>query len=498
MADAAPLTKGSDRGVGRTILPLALVVAIAVVVRVVLGTDTDVSWLITVSEKMLAGERLYRDVLETNPPAAVFIYWVPVALAKPIGLRPETAVDLFCFLWAGAALWGAGLVLRGSERLADLDRRVLLVAAAGIFLILPMVNFAQREHFAAMAATPMLAIYARRAAGEPVALRAVLLAAFGAAIAVGIKPPLALPLGFGALAAAWCGRDWRAFVGPENMAGAVLFAAYLATTYLAYPAFFSDIAPALAEVYAPHRVEWALLVGQPPPVLWAVLLAMTLALLPWRPSVAVLAAASVGGAIAYLVQGKGWSYQAYPMVAFGLLAFAALAAGRVRTAGGSLGARGILMASSVLLVVLGQLGWNAMSGRLVEIAPEVRGLAPHAKMLLIGNNIGMGHPLVRLVDGRWVGSLPSLWASAGARKLAAAPGVQPEQALRYAAYQQHERDVLVRDIERHRPDLILIGTDRIDWGAWAAEDVRLKDLLATYAPVLTVRGGVLLRRRAAG
>ena len=36
--------------------------------QVLLRVNVDVAWLLTVGEKMLDGQRLYVDILETNPP----------------------------------------------------------------------------------------------------------------------------------------------------------------------------------------------------------------------------------------------------------------------------------------------------------------------------------------------------------------------------------------------------------------------------------------------
>ena len=51
------------------------------------GTIADTSWLITVCERVLAGERLYVDLIETNPPFSVWLYMPPVALANALGVR---------------------------------------------------------------------------------------------------------------------------------------------------------------------------------------------------------------------------------------------------------------------------------------------------------------------------------------------------------------------------------------------------------------------------
>src|SRR5271157_3589705 len=101
-------------------LPLILVLSVAIVARHVAAVDPDVSWLLTVAERLLDGQRLYVDVIESNPPASVFLYVPPVAIARLLGLRPEAVTDGLVLVAACASLWVAGRVLTRA-RLLDVD-----------------------------------------------------------------------------------------------------------------------------------------------------------------------------------------------------------------------------------------------------------------------------------------------------------------------------------------------------------------------------------------
>ena len=68
----------------RPALPLLAVVIVAILLRFLIVTATDVSWLITLSEKILDGKTLYVDLIEVNPPASVFLYLPAVMLAQLI------------------------------------------------------------------------------------------------------------------------------------------------------------------------------------------------------------------------------------------------------------------------------------------------------------------------------------------------------------------------------------------------------------------------------
>src|SRR5580704_17308889 len=96
----------------RTWLPLALILTAAMVVRHYVGANTDVSWEITLSEKVLDGQRLYADLIELNPPASTFLYLPAVALARALGLAPEIVVDALVLTGALLSLAIAGDIVR--------------------------------------------------------------------------------------------------------------------------------------------------------------------------------------------------------------------------------------------------------------------------------------------------------------------------------------------------------------------------------------------------
>ena len=77
--------------------PILGVIAAAAFFQPFLTTTTDVSWLITLSERILAGQTPYVDFLELNPPASLLLYLAPVAVARLTGAAPEFMVAAFGF-----------------------------------------------------------------------------------------------------------------------------------------------------------------------------------------------------------------------------------------------------------------------------------------------------------------------------------------------------------------------------------------------------------------
>src|SRR6185369_15480682 len=145
---------------------ICIIVAVAAWLRYTLPLNVDVSWWLLVSERMLDGQRLYVDILETNPPMAGSVYLLAVALARASHIRPELATAILIFALTALSLTLVWLVLRTSalrDRLAD---GRLAAWTTALLLIAPMYDFGQREHLALITVLPAIAVYILRARGE--------------------------------------------------------------------------------------------------------------------------------------------------------------------------------------------------------------------------------------------------------------------------------------------------------------------------------------------
>lgn len=140
-------------------LPVAAALAIAILMQCLwIPVDADVSWLITLSERVLAGDRLYVDLLEANPPASVWMYLPQVWLAHALAVRPEPVLIGFAML---AALVSIHCTLALARRLPVPPHAEWFAAGlAFVLLVLPGGLFAQREHYALILALPALAALA--------------------------------------------------------------------------------------------------------------------------------------------------------------------------------------------------------------------------------------------------------------------------------------------------------------------------------------------------
>jgi len=125
----------------------------------------DVAWLLYVARQWLAGQQLYVDLVEVNPPLIVWLYAIPAALSTWLGAAPKlVAIPFFTLLLLGSAAWSADL-LQGRAALFK-SRIPVFAAIATVLMALPGVEFGQREHLLIAAMLPYLCLYTRELDGE--------------------------------------------------------------------------------------------------------------------------------------------------------------------------------------------------------------------------------------------------------------------------------------------------------------------------------------------
>jgi hypothetical protein len=323
------LREQSGRGwlaaMARRPLLAALIVVVALVAVRATGTvDSDVTWQLWIGHQLSGGVRLYRDIIETNPP---LWFWMSVPidwLSMLIHVRLDHLLILVIGCFAALSLVATDRIL---PPMARPRRALLLVFSALVLLAVPWLEFGQREHIALIAALPYAALVAARRTERPVAMMLALLVGIGAGLGFALKHYfLLVPI----LLELWLltaqGRKWRPF-RPETI-GMLAVGALYAAAFAIWAADYLKVAlPLILMAYGVTGAERLFDLFQP-----AVLVALaTLALLAAylrtlrpEPFVEALMVAGLGFGAAYFIQAKGWSYQAVPLV--GCAAVALIAA----------------------------------------------------------------------------------------------------------------------------------------------------------------------------
>src|SRR3954452_17144660 len=112
-------TKTAERWPGLTgWLIVVILFAVGIVMRQQVAANSDVSWLLIAGERWLDGQRLYSDILETNPPMAVLVYVPGILLSRAVDLPAERVVDALVMIAVALSLGFSARILRRSTALS--------------------------------------------------------------------------------------------------------------------------------------------------------------------------------------------------------------------------------------------------------------------------------------------------------------------------------------------------------------------------------------------
>lgn len=448
------------------------VLLLAAIIRVIAPLDTDLYWLISVCRRLVNGAVLYRDIVESNPPMAVFIYLPATWVEQVSGLSAAGVFVASTFASGALSAWVF-------SRLARLDKWGLAVVLF-IMLIAPLSAFGEREHVATILSLPLLGLAIRRAKGEPVTLTAAILLGLLAGTAAMIKPYFALGP---AAAYAWLAIHQRRIlwlISPEIVTAAAASVIYTTAVYLWMPDYVHQVVPLLLDVYRPMREPWQTVVSAP--VLACVTAVVCLGLTPGlrhlEPAIAVPLAASLGYLASFIDQGRGWAYHAWPALSALMIATAFSIPGAMAT--GSRTQKKIVLIAAVVT-------FSNMAAFLVfsypgkGVVPAISAAIRQPSVINIAFNQSPSLPIAALTHGSWVGTYSSRWITVNANHLLKRE-TDPARRERLNAWLRYDRAVTNRDLMK-RPDIVLVGLGPFNWPAWINADPQTRALMSNYVPL---------------
>lgn len=461
-----------------------VLVLIAIALRAVWPVNHDVSWLLELAQRTLDGAVPYRDFLEVNPPASILIYMPAVILSRLTGTSPERMTDALVFLATPCSLATCAGILNKAKLIAVGTAPALGLIGLSVLLILPLNSFAQREHIAVLAMLPILATFAARTSGVRPRPTDIVLAGIGTGIAMSIKPMFVLAL-IGPIFNLLRCRSWReVFREPELCIAGCLASFYGLGIVLLVPDFTARVLPLVMRVYVPARLSLLELTLQSTVLVWAALCYGF-----WRlrrpngncPVGDTLIFASVGFEAVFFLQGKAFPYHGYPSIAL-----AALAYGSALSMAAASGGKALLHHYGLDLALAASLSfagfwtfaeWYDADSTSPGLRQAIAAISAHPRMLAVTGDLTVGRSFAREMGGKWVGSEQAAWITLYAN------AIQPhaEENSRFADAIRMEREVYAGDIERQRPDVILI--DGGGWWRWTRHSASLVRALTFYQRV---------------
>ncbi|WP_292401536.1 hypothetical protein [Mesorhizobium sp.] len=473
----------------RNTLALAAITAFSIVYQMRWGTIPDTSWLITVCERMLSGERLYSQIYETNPPFSVWLYFPPVAAAKLLGIAPEILVQAWTYLAALIGLSFSGIIIKRADFAETASLFAMAPAFYAVLVIFPGNVFSEREHIGIAFFMPLLALHAWRArkdAASPPSLGLAVLAGLSGSILLLIKPYYAIMVLAPALLVAAHRRSLRSFFAPEHWVIGAVCVAYLSAVTLVYPEFLRDVYPLMADVYAQIRVFLHNVICYGPT--WCFLMFLIWRLWPagrFPELAAVALAASIAGMFPLFYQAKGWAYHAYPAIFCAVATILCLLA-LLRNQRRSTRLLPPMAAPSRALMLIGVAiafipNWSTQKPD-PALAAAIRTATDRPTVALIGSDMAAGHPLDRVIDGRYVSTHVSDWLGAFSLYLSRRATVSGDtaEATRYQAIMVRYAESKREEFERLRPDVVIVQKGDTYWISQLIEHFGFGAILAHY------------------
>lgn len=502
---------------------VALVV-VGVAAELARPIPADLGFYLYAAGRMLDGARLYRDVVDLNPPL-IFVLNLPVVLlARTTGLSEFVLYRLGSALFMGMLLLYSGrLVLRYVLPEEPARARYVVLLLCFVLFVLPRFDFGQREHFVLALLVPYMLLVAAEGSARSVPAGDRVLIGLMTGAAIGFKPYFAV---------VWVGLEvfrrvsrpvqarWRptpelagvlGFLGLYGAAVLLLTPRYLPMALLLGPGYRQYLRKPFLEL---------LVLGPGVPLIAFVLLArLVLRRVIRTPLLAALLAwTTVACFVAGAAQEKEFRYHFFPAlgVAFVLLGLVAVDANRTgeRLVDRLYGRASRALLATIVAVVLGWAILEAAGGdpaqrrqqaRLAELARTVRREA-RGRPVGVFSFMESAFPLVNYARVGLASRFPSLWPLAAYYWSA----IETGGALQYRAISEMAPDeryfvsAVRQDLAAAQPNLLIVlrpardapmnGMRRLDYFQYFTRDPQLGTFLAQYR-LAGRRGEYLLYER---
>lgn len=288
--------------------------------------NQDVAVILSVAERWMDGERLYRDMIDVNPPLIFMLTLIPVALAKVLPIDTPSALMMCVLALSVWSIW-ASYRLMAALAVAETNSLQLFLLPLLIFnlIVFPSEMFGQREHLMACGMIPYLLLAALRCDDKKVSVAFALTIAVIAAIGFSLKPHF-LMIVLAVEVYLLCKRSLRStmldlvpWVVIVTMAAYVVFACYMT------PDYFSFVLPLVLRDYeAISGISYFSITTSKhlgPYLFVAIPLTITAFGRRWPHVTRLTGIVTLAAALAGVSQDKGWPYHLLPAQMGSILLF---------------------------------------------------------------------------------------------------------------------------------------------------------------------------------
>jgi putative flippase GtrA len=453
---AAAQPASNRSGIDGTIVA-GLIAATFIVLMLGHPINHDTAWYLVATRTWLEGGALYTEVVEINPPLAFYLTAPAIFLADLTGLDETTAFYLVLGALVFAVTSWIWSILGDASSLTRL-RRAGLTAGVGLALFVPALDeIGQREHIMTILVAPwMIGWFVHPMGGKD---RAAILRTSVAAVGLCLKPhffmiPIALTF-----AEMIRTRSLWPSISASNITLAAIGSAYVMFVVFVHPAYFQNVVPVALAVYEAYSFSTLQKVINLQPVI--VLAFALMAVVAWNSggrSIQIAVALVVGAIGSYVLQNKGFTYHALPVVTFAVIGASFMLADTAKSR----------LVKVLCICVLALTFHDTLrDGRYRNSAtdillPRVQDLlaqgAPNQSIIVLSTGLGIAFPLVLEAETGWASRYPALWFVPGALVGLETTdcAAEPEKCHRLRSILEQSMSNTVEDINTAEPTLIIV------------------------------------------
>lgn len=481
---------------------------ISIAERSLFSMQSDTSMQISVLENTLNGMVLGVDVREVSTPMAIAIFLPGIFIGKYLGTTSETGVYTTCYLVFLLSLYLFYKFDRKAKLLNNIEQFFFYLSYIFIFIVYFQDVFAQREHFALMLMMPYLAQQACSLSKiTNISIPEKIVTGMMMGIACAIKPYFLIVLICFSIHDFYRIKHLKVLFGIDKISIYIVYVIYSLWCYYVYPEYFVFMKDYLLKYYVIDYFDLYAMVRQPHSVAYFYLLILTLFInykLASQKKIAlfkILFFSSLCFYAIYFIQRRGYPYHLYPSFVLLFLAFILTCNTSLMT----MRDRGVkrtdiqLFCIGAVFFLLFCLTEGFSSFRVTQstdaFGKTISRLVSSPTMLSLNRDLGEGHPLVRDIKGKWVGSYPSIWGYVNVLqedlpliKRDTFDDLPPKIRDRYTLMREASVEQLIttaKDIRERKPDIILLSKNHY-WREFVLSQKDIQDALKDYEPAAEI------------
>lgn len=454
------MTRSQSNNLVLTWIGITVIFCMAIYVQSISLINHDVSWLLHIAQRDLAGEKLMRDLVELNPPLIVWVMAPSAYISGLTGWSLSAVFKGYVLLLAFGSLLLSHQLLRRSK---FNNWQIVLAAMAFVMTLYPAWNFGQREHLVVILTLPYLCMIIARRDGVNIPILLVVISAVFGAIGFCIKPYFLLVPALLELYLLKAIGIRNTFRRPEPYILGALVAVYVRLIFWITPDYVANVVPMTIETHrAAFETSWSRLAKViTPPLLLIGVGIMWLRI--QRPKhidalFIVFIIASLGMVCVYFYQARGYQSHVLPAESYVLIGIVGLIISQWKAAYGKPLKESIFLWAIVGLVVANSVPrikrLNTYDVRTVELFSGALDKHPGVETIYIMSaSLSDGFPLVTDQNLNWASRLPSQWL---------APGVQSER-MRLGGtrpsldkIEHYYWSATAEDLKKFKPEIVFI------------------------------------------